>query len=503
MYLTKHLSVFGNFCQKSSMMVFLSILLVTGCDSSSSDDDSEGGLRFYNISKNSPAIYLTVDEDLTDEDDDAFEKTYTGVSFTAISAYTSIGTGEYAYEIAYQSDDSKSREDLSIINEGSINIINESTQLMVLSAGVNDPVVTVFDIPLIDDDIDDDDDLFNLRLLNMVGANDVVNLYVSKDDETFNEAQLIGQLNEGVLSDNVKYEQDTYIFYITDPETGEVIFQSDEVIFAYASQYIIVVRENTAAGDSPYVIDRISNSAVTEYIDVQTESNLRVFNAVEQHYLVPDYTGDLSLKFTSIENSVAIDSLSFGEFSTTQQQQSGDYTIDLTIAGTEQYLLANHLFTLPQNTDKTVFFYLEEENIDDDNDGDFDENNDGIIDEVEVNIHSLIVENSNNQSIYDHQIKIINLIDNDDFDYVQVYFVKSNELIDTASYKTIAAYAKNTNITLLNNTYKAYVVAKSGSSDIILNSFELTLNEESTEQFMILQTDETAPSGYRVSISAQ
>ncbi|WP_448247910.1 hypothetical protein [Thalassotalea agariperforans] len=503
MYLTNHLSVFSKFWRKPTAMALLSVVFLASCDSSSDEDDTTGALRFYNLSSNSPAIFLTIDEDLSEDDDDTFENTYSGVNFTQLSASTSINTGNYFYEIAFQDEDSKYREDLNIILEGDVSIEKEATKLMVLTGDINAPAIVTYSIPVIDDDNDDEDDLFNLRVLNMHPSTDVASIYLSKDDETFNEAQLIGEFTNQELSDNQKFEQDSYIFYLADPVTQEVVYQSDEISFLYASQYIMVIRENTATGDSPYTLDKISNSAIVEYIDVDSASKIRAYNAIESHDLIPEYQGNIELTLNSVDSSVTTNSFAFGEFSETLVQENGDYSINIVMPESEQALITNHLLTLPDNSDKTVFFYLTETNVDDDGDGDFDENNDGIIDEVEVSVNSLVIENSNDASIYDHKVTLINLINTDDFDFVRFYFVRSNEMISTTPYKHLVSYAQPSTVTLLNNTYKVYVVAEDNSSEIILHSFELILDEASNAQYLILQDDDSTASGYRISLADQ
>ena len=45
--------------------------------------------------------------------------------------------------------------------------------------------------------------------------------------------------------------------------------------------------------------------------------------------------------------------------------------------------MANRLLSLPQNTNKTLFLYWTEEEVDDDNDGIVDENSDGELDQYQ------------------------------------------------------------------------------------------------------------------------
>lgn len=487
----------------STFMVFFAVFILSACGSSSEDEEATGNLRFYNLSSNSPAIYLTIDEDLTDDDEDAFEKTYTGVNFKSISGSTSIDTGSYAYEIAFQNDDGISRDDLEILLEGSVDIVEESTQLLVLNGDVNTPELLTYNVDIIDDEDDIDDDLFNIQVLNMFESDKGISMYLSKDDETFNEAVLVGQLNYKALLDNQKFDQDSYIIYLVDVDTNEVVFESDTITFAYPSQYILSIRKNTTETSSSYVIDVISNSAITEFIDVNTQSTFKAYNAIKTHDLLPEYEGNLTLHIDSVDYSATVDSFSYGMFSDKLVQENGDYSLSLFTAETNSVIIENHLLTLPENANKTVFFYLQENNVDDDNDGDFDENNDGVVDEVELSIHSLVLDNNDTRSIFDHEITTLNFIDSDEFIFVKVYFVRNNEMISTTPYAQSVSYGLSSSITLLNNTYTVYVVAQDGTSELVLTTFEIVLNEESTPQFMVLENDDSTASGYRATLAEQ
>jgi uncharacterized membrane protein len=170
-------------------------------------------------------------------------------------------------------------------------------------------------------------------------------------------------------------------------------------------------------------------------------------------------------------------------------------------------IVNNHLLSLSDNTNTTVFFYLLEEAVDEDGDNDVDENGDGYIDEIEISINSLVVNNSQSESIYSHQINVINLIDeneiSDDFSYIKVYFVKSDETISSADQSTSAVFATPSSVQLLNNTYEVYVIGRLGSSDVILTSQELLLDENSKDQFLILEKDLSSSTNYKMAFVNQ
>ena len=265
----------------------------------------------------------------------------------------------------------------------------------------------------------------------------------------------------------------------------------------------MVVKENTGAGTSPYVLDIMSDSAVIEYVDAEAESQFSAYNAVASHEQLNNYQLSFDLHINGVSETPVIKSLSYGEVSSALTLASGDYSVNITNTEDNTPLLSNHLLSLVENTNKTLFFYAEQEYIDTDNDGNIDENGDGIIDEIEVNLFSLMVENSLLSSIYEHEIEIVNLIQSDDFSQVAVYFVRQDETIESALYNRDINYKNTSPLLLKNNSYQVFVVAKDNGSSIILNSFELILNEQSNEQFLIRETSENSPTGYKTTMFTQ
>ena len=356
---------------------------------------------------------------------------------------------------------------------------------------------------MIDDDDDTTNDLFNLRVLNMHSNQQAVDFYLSKENESFNEAVLVGQFDYQQLSDNQKLDQDDYIFYVTTAGSDEVLFRSSSIAFAYSSQNIMVVRDNMGAGSSPYVLDKMSDSAVIEYVDAEAEAQFRAYNAVANHEQLTSYQEAFALHINGVGDSPAITFLPYGEISNALLLASGDYSVDLTTIEENTPLLSNHLLSLVENTNKTLFFYAEQEYVDADNDGNIDENGDGIIDEIEVNLFSLMVENSLLSSIYEHEIEIVNLIQSDDFTQVAVYFVRQDETISSATYYRELSYKNTSSIFLKNNSYQVFVIAQDNGSSIILNTFELILNEQSKEQFLVLESSDSSPTGYKTTMFKQ
>ena len=490
--------------QSPSKWLLLSVVLMLSACGSSSDEDNDssaGYLQIYNASKNSPAVFLTIDESLDEDDDDEVELTYSSVAYGVASTLKAVEKNTYFYELAWQSEDSTDRSDLTLIAQGQVDIQKEAIQFIVLSEDIAAPTVDIHNIAVVDDDDDAANDLFNVRFLNI--QNQAVDVYMSESDETFNEAQLIGQYNQGELSDNLKYDQDEYIYYLTYAGESDVLYQSSEVDFAYASQYIMAIRDNLGTGTSPFAIDRISSSSTVEYLDANSEAQFRVYNGIIGHDLLPNYQNKIDVYVNGTDGSPEVLDLDQGSFSSALIQANGDYSIDVAIAGSNERLLKNNLLTLAENANKTVFLYLKEDDVDHDGDGDVDEDGDGLVDEIEITINSLVVNNNVTESIYDHVISLVNLVDHDEFASITFYFVRSNETIETADFSRNVGYTDTESLSLRNNTYQVFAVARENSSEIILSSFELVLDESSNGQFIIIEQDKYSPTGYKTSIVDQ
>jgi len=484
--------------QIPTILTAVLLLGLAGCSGSGSDDGI-GYMQLYNASPNSPVIYLVVD---IDDDDDFNEATYASVNYTQSSTQVEFLTDTYDVSLSWQDDDDNSVDNLEAIYETQITVTTDDIQFIVIADEITAPNVLIYDIPVVDDDDDDDDDLFNIRFLNMHTWTDGVDIYLSESDETFSQATLIGQYNYTDMSENQKFEQDEYIFYITSAGSDEVLYESEEISYQTVSQYVMVIRENNGSGSSPFTLDRVTKSAGTqEYPDYDAEAQYRIYNGMVEHELIPEYLGGFDMYLDGVDNPVQISSLGLGEFSDSYITDFGDFSITLTNSENDEIIVENHLLTLNINADRTVFFYFLEEAVDEDEDGVFDENEDGIIDEYKISVNSVVVDYSANGSVFDHQVKVINLVD--EFDSLGVYFVRSDETIETANYSVIAQYTKPRSVTLVNNTYTVYLIGEEDSGDVILETYELTLDQDSKDFFLILEENASFSTGYTMTFRNQ
>lgn len=466
----------------------LATILLTGLSAcgGGSSDSGEGYFKIYNASTNAPDIYLTI------EDSDEIEKRYSGIGYGESAGYYSYSPDTYSVELAWQDGDNSYD---AIVYQDNLKVSDEEVQLVVVTGDINQPNVLTFQYQ--DEDPDDDEDQFTLRFLNVHQSAEAVDVYMSKEDETFNEAVLVGAYSYGELSPSHYFDIDNYKFYLTSAGSTEVLYESEEIAYSYTTQYIMVIRENIGPGDSPFTLDKLSKSTSTvTYPDEDSGAEYRVYNGLIPHELMPSYSGFFDLYIDSIDDSPEVAALAQGEFSESISMPFGDYSLDLTNAGESSAFAKNHLLSLSPNSDKTVFFYTTEETEDDDGD-------DNIEEETTLYVNHLVTDNNNQISLYNHQVKIINLIQDDDFGGVTVAFVRSNETIDTAANSLYNTRLTPMSVSLLNNTYDVYIVAEVDDSDLILAATQITLSEDSGNLFLVLEQDPVSSTGYKLTFAAQ
>jgi hypothetical protein len=490
------------------ILIVTSLFIIAACGSSDDDDESVGSVKLYNTSSNAPDVFLTLDEDLDNDYDGEIERTYSGVGFGEAGSRFEVPSTTYNIELAWQDEDSSLRKDLSIIYESSVFIPEDTTALYVLTESFPNPIITEYFVPEIDLEDDTTNDLFNLRFLNVHPDFDRFDVYISASDETFNEAVFMGSHPYLALSENSKFEEGEYIFYVTDSDTNELLFTSETVSYAFNSQYIVAFRENFGAGEFAFVLDNIGPTTFSEYQASNAQAEFRIYNGILTSDLLEDYEGDIAISVSNLFGESAseqqvTETLGLGSFTPVFTVENGDYVFDTSVSDSTSFLLQKQLISLPANVQRTLFYYTRESAVDADGDGDIDENGDGIIDETEAVVQTLVVNNSNRERLYEHEIEIINLVESDDFAGVTFYFVKSDETIETAEIKQTVGLATPRSLLLRNNTYEVYATAEVDGIDILLNSQLLTLDESSPEQFLLFEKQSDGASNYSMKFIQQ
>lgn len=477
-------STYLNTLFKLSSLITLSFL--TACSDSSDDTEGVGYFKLYNASANSPKIYLEIDDE-----------EITQASFSESSTLYPIESSSYQLELTWK-EDTNSYNDFY---QQDLNISDEDISLVVVSGDFEDTEVTVFEYYDEQQDLIDDEEQerFALNFLNLTSPYENLDLYISSDDQTFNEAILMQSLATEIISDSQRFELDSYILYITESGSNEVIFESGIMDFFSTTQYVLAIRDNTGPGDSPIAIDQIGRSGSSITIsDKDASAEIRVYNGLEEHYLLESFENNIDINISGLNDQQEIISLARKAMSTTIEVAAGDYSLDLLSSETGETITSNHFVSLDANQDKTLFVYLSEEYEDSDNDS-------TTPDETKIYLNSLPVENSNRISLFDHQINIINLVQDADqqFSSLQVYFVRSDETVSSAEYSLSSTHVNPKTILLPNNTYQVNVIAEIDQSDRLIIFDSLTLDADSGDLFMLIEEDEQSSEGYSIQFIAQ
>jgi hypothetical protein len=108
----------------------------------------------------------------------------------------------------------------------------------------------------------------------------------------------------------------------------------------------------------------------------------------------------------------------------------------------------------------------------------------------------VLVEDDTRESAFDRTVSIVNLADNEDFSSVAIFFVETDETIETADASRNIVVGRSSNIVLRNNTYDVFAVAIIDGQETILDSRVMTLDEQNTAKFLLIEHDPNSSSGY-------
>ena len=270
--MTRSTFIYFNYKQLTPLWIGLILsLTLFGCDSDD-DDNSKGYIQLYNLSANAPGIHLTVDKY---NDDDFDENIHSAVLFSKISNRLAYETDTYDIELAWESE-YNNQYDLETVYESQLKVTSDTVEFIVIAEDIKEPNVLSYEISIRDDeeiDDDNDDEVFNIRVLNMHTWSDGVDIHYSESDETFNEAKLLSKTTYTEMTDNQKLAQNDYVFYLTSTGSDEVLYTSQGITFPYASEHIFVIRANTGVGSSPFILDIVSTSSVQEFSDTNAEAS--------------------------------------------------------------------------------------------------------------------------------------------------------------------------------------------------------------------------------------
>jgi hypothetical protein len=458
-----------------------SIIIATslvGCGGSSSDTEPTGYLKFYNASNNSPYVYLSLDED-----------NLAGAYYGQSAGTYTLATNSYDMALFFK----ESSNDYHTFDEQTLQVSTDQVNLVMLTGDIQSPEVMTYHYE--DEDPETEEDVFTFRFINQYQQTSALDVHIAKDGETFNEAVKLGSYSPLEMSDSQYFELQSYKFYLTQPGSCEVLYESADIDFLYTTQYVFVIRENSGASSSAFVIDMLpKTSAVVAYPDKNAGAQLQVYNGLIQHDLLPQFSAQIDVSLSGNNANESVMALDKGQFSEVLELSYGDYALDISATGEQSALAENFFLSLSANDDKTLFVYQTEVEEADDGDANTTE-------EVTLYVNTLGVDNSQRVSLYDHQINVINLVD--DYTSLKVYFVRSNETVLTAANYLSSTRANPQSITLENNSYDVSILVNENESELLLAFDQLTLDSQSGDLYMIIEEDENSNAGYTVKLLPQ
>ena len=310
------------------------------------------------------------------------------------------------------------------------------------------------------------DKKFKLHLVNLSTQQPQFDVYLSSDNKGFADAEMLDSLTLHEIS-SVSQAKDIGKFnlYLTASGATTPLFVANDISFAYASDYVLIVRDKHGPIANQLSVDVVLNSsAVSAYVDTEAPAQFRLYNSLPQQVAV-------SLDNTELSQVTA------GQLSDYLPLNKGDYS--LSVRDTSNQLLLNSaLMSVTAGDSKAVLLYANQQQ----------------------QVEALSITEPETPQLQAHDVIVANLAA--DFDKLHFYFVRDNETIATARYNVKnLAFKKQQSINLPKDYYAISLVhvAENGSTTLLDKT--ATLQLEPGKRYMLLaEQDDAAPSGYKLTL---
>lgn len=439
----------GNVQMKSvysvSLLAVATVLGLAGCGGSSSESAAaETYLQFYNGAASSGNTALKAG------DIDIGSAVYGDVS-----ALVTIKPDSYSLELTdVVSAEDLLSEDMTLANgDKTLFILTEKEQqLDYLSVNFKR-----------DDSLDKQ---FKLHLVNLSAQNPELDVYLSSENKGFADAELLDALTfQEISSVNSAKDIGKFNLYLTAAGATTPLFVASSVNFAYASHYVLIVRDKHGPLANQLSVDVVLNSStVSAYEHTNALAQFRLYNSLSQPVKI------------AVDNQY-VTTLSSDGFSDYLPLNKGDYSLSIRTED-DQLLLNSGLLSLAAGDSKAVLIYANEQQ----------------------QVEALSITEPDAPQLRAHDISVSNLAA--DFDKLQFYFVRQNETIASARYSVKnLAFKKQQSLNLPKDYYAIALVhvAENGSSTLLDKTAIIML--EPGEHYMLLaEQDATAPSGYKLTL---
>jgi len=434
-------------------------LLACGSSSSKKDNqtvNSDSYVQFYNASPNSTKINLVNDNN-----------TLGSARFGKVTRAYKIKDGEIKLKLT----DGTSTDNNKQVKTETFKLESSEKAVAILSGDHQSPDLIIHKFKR-----KKYSKQFSLTAASTIKGTRSFDFYFAKSGTTFDKAANLGNIKYQNFTEtkssnsNGYWAYGDYVFYLTEPGKNQVLFQSPAIKLTTSTEYLMLLRQ-VSNTDPRLVLDLISNSSSAGgYAHINAPAKYRFYNSLDNKTL--DVTLALNADATPQQLQLTSNNLS-----ATKEVPFGDY--QLSVKDGDQQALQNVLLTLPQGSSKSIILFSN----------------------ANQEMNSLEVTESLSSQAKEHDINLVNLAN--EYDNVDIYFVRDNETIATAKYKaTGIGKHKYKNLKVADGHYEIVAIHKQSNDQslILYRTQKLDLTEAKT-YLVTLEPEAHTPSGYQLRIN--
>ena len=321
------------------------------------------------------------------------------------------------------------------------------------------------------------DKRFRLFATSVLTSDQDYDVYLGESGSSFANAHLLATVSANQLEqfdswqteDTSSFSQGEYQVYLTLPGEATPVFESSAIAFNYATEYTMIIRASSGAIKNNLEVDLVINSSsVNKYTSTDEAAQYRIYNSLEERDVIVDVNGG-----QDNQQQVTVPANAISDF---RAIVFGDYQLSGKVSDDDNLAFSNRLLTLSQGRSNAIVIYQDEEQ----------------------NLVSLNFEESNLPQSVEHDIQVVNV--NPDHDDLDIFFVRQNETISTAKYRTQnLAFEHSARLTIKSGQYEIVMVHNDeNNSPLLLARSEMLEIDQDVNYIVSMQASALSPSGYKI-----
>ncbi|MDP5040667.1 MAG: DUF4397 domain-containing protein [Paraglaciecola sp.] len=444
-------------------LLMLLTLLVSACGGSDNKDSDptypDAYLQFYNGASSSALTYMKIVDG----------KILGSASYGDVTSLLTLERGDYSLALYRLDTDGKE----VLIEEIQVTLKAGEKNVLVMSENASATELTLYQFAR--EELNAHLRLFGLSVTN---SNQEYDLYMANAGGSFADAHKLSQLTNNEFSEvvhwdgaNVDFTLGEYVVFLTLPRQSEPVFQSANINFTFSTEYLLILRETAGANSGHIELDVIANaSTVSTYPDLNETAQYRIYNS-----LAEGLTAQVSLEGISGNTSAA--TVNAHTLSAYSAVNFGDYRLSAQVESETALVFNNRLLTLNQGDSKAIVLYRNQES--------------------QLNV--LTFDESKLPQVHDFNIQVVNLVT--DYPFINVFFVRSDETLETARYHVSGLnLAKNKAITLPQDNYQIVVLAELDNNKLLLDRIEGVEFMQGKNTIMTFESEPNSATGFKIQV---